>query len=42
MAAAETVDADEVRAGLRGMLEPDDPRFARLEEALHRAGTATA
>ena len=37
MLGAETLDADEVRAGLRGMLEPDDPRFARLEDALRRA-----
>lgn len=37
MLAAETVDADEVRAGLCRMLDPADPRFARLDEALRRA-----
>ncbi len=37
MAAAGSLDADAVRAGLRGMLDPDDPRFARLDEALRRA-----
>jgi hypothetical protein len=42
MLAAETLDLDEVRAGLEGMIEPDDPRFARLEEALRRARAGTA
>lgn len=42
MFAAETVDGDAVRAGLRGMLDHDDPRFARLEEALRRARATIA
>ena len=40
MLVAETLDVDEVRAGLRDMLEPEDPRFGRLDEALLRARTA--
>jgi hypothetical protein len=37
MLAAETVDADAVRDGVRGMLDPDDPRFARLDDAVRQA-----
>jgi hypothetical protein len=36
MAAAGTVDPEAVRSGLRTLLEPDDPRFDRLGEALRR------
>lgn len=42
MLAAETLDLDAVRAGLQSMIEPDDPRFARLDEALRRALSARA
>ena len=38
MQAAGTLDVDAVRAGLEPMLCPDDERFARLEQAVRRAG----
>ena len=38
MVGAETVDLDEVRRVLRTMLDSADPRFARLDEAVARAG----
>jgi hypothetical protein len=37
MLAARTLDVDAVRETLETMFEPDDDRFARLEEALRRA-----
>jgi hypothetical protein len=37
MLAAETLDLDAVHDRLRTMLPADDPRFARLDEALRRA-----
>lgn len=37
MIAAETLDVDAVREALERMLLPDDPRFKRLDEAVHRA-----
>lgn len=37
MLGAGTLDVDAVRAALDTMLPPDDPRFARLDEALRRA-----
>jgi nucleotidyltransferase AbiEii toxin of type IV toxin-antitoxin system len=38
MISAETVDLDAVRESLRSMLEDDDARFGRLDEAVRRAG----
>jgi hypothetical protein len=38
MVSASTVDLDAVRESLRTMLDPNDPRFARLNEAVSRAG----
>ncbi len=40
MLAAGTLDLDAVRAALRALLEEDDPRFARLDEAQRRATPA--
>jgi hypothetical protein len=40
MVAASTVDLDAVRGTLASMLEPGDPRFDRLTEAVRRAGSA--
>ena len=37
MIAAETLDLDEVRRVLRTMLSEDDPRFARIGEAVRQA-----
>ena len=37
MIAAETLDLDALDSGLRSLLEPNDPRFARLREAERRA-----
>lgn len=42
MLAAETLDADAVHDRLLGMLGAEDPRLARLEEALRRAALARA
>ena len=39
MLVAETLDLDAVRADLLTMLDADDPRLARLDEALRRAQT---
>lgn len=41
MIAAQTLDVDEVRETLRGMLGSDDHRFGRLEEAEGRAEVLT-
>lgn len=41
MIAAQTLDVDEVRATIRGMLDPEDHRFGRLEEAERRAEALT-
>jgi hypothetical protein len=38
MLVAQTLDADDVHRGLALMLDPDDPRFARLDEAVRQAG----
>ncbi len=40
MIAAETLDLDAVRETLRGLVNEDDPRFARLDEAAGRARKA--
>jgi hypothetical protein len=40
MLAAGTLDLDAVREALRTLLEDDDPRFARLDEAQRRATPA--
>jgi hypothetical protein len=40
MLAAETLDLDALRARLGTLLEPDDQRFARLDEAVARAQRA--
>lgn len=37
MAASGTLDVDAVRAALRPMLDPDDERFARLDDVVRRA-----
>jgi len=37
MLEAGTVDVDAVRTALRGLVDADDPRFARLDEAVRRA-----
>jgi hypothetical protein len=37
MVAAETLDVDAVREALEPMLDPGDPRLARLDEAIRRA-----
>ena len=37
MVTAKTLDLDAVRTTLATLLEPDDPRFARLDEAVRRA-----
>jgi hypothetical protein len=36
MAAAGSLDVEQVRAGLRPMIAEDDERFARLDEAVRR------
>jgi hypothetical protein len=40
MVSANTVDLDAVRRQLHSLLDPDDPRFDRLSEAVRRAGSA--
>lgn len=40
MLAAETLDADAVRDRLLAMLGAEDPRLARLDDALRRAAPA--
>ena len=40
MVSANTVDLDAVRAQLQSMVDPDDPRFDRISEAVRRAGPA--
>lgn len=40
LAANDAIDAVAVAASLRTMLPEDDPRFARLEEAVRRAGVS--
>ena len=42
MAAAGTLDVEAVRSALAPMVAADDPRFARLEEAVRRAGAGAA
>jgi hypothetical protein len=42
MVAAGTLDVDAVREALAGLLERDDARFPRLDEAVRRAGASVS